>query len=61
MKATEMKQMENNKFGLLKAIGNTPIVELSNLNHNPRVKIFGKLEVQRRTEAVARARELDLF
>ena len=44
MKATEMKQIETSKFGLLKAIGNTPIVELLNLNHNPGVKIFGKLE-----------------
>ena len=25
-------------------IGNTPLVELNNLNENPRVKIFGKLE-----------------
>jgi len=36
--------MKNEKFSLLGAIGNTPIVELVNLNTNPRVKIFGKLE-----------------
>lgn len=31
-------------MNLLSAIGNTPLVELNNLNENPRVKIFGKLE-----------------
>jgi len=36
--------MKNEKLSLLDAIGNTPIVELVNLNINPRVKIFGKLE-----------------
>lgn len=34
----------NGHFGLLNAIGNTPIVELKNLNRNPRVRLFGKLE-----------------
>lgn len=29
---------------VLSAIGNTPLVELKSLNHNPGVKIFGKLE-----------------
>ena len=29
---------------LLELIGNTPLVELSRLNPNPKVKIFGKLE-----------------
>lgn len=29
---------------ILSAIGNTPLVELKKLNHNPAVKIFGKLE-----------------
>jgi cysteine synthase B len=29
---------------ILSAIGNTPLVALNNLNGNPRVKIFGKLE-----------------
>ncbi|MDD4168763.1 MAG: cysteine synthase family protein [Desulfotomaculaceae bacterium] len=29
---------------ILSAIGNTPLVELKNLNMNPRVKIYGKLE-----------------
>ncbi|MFH1662870.1 MAG: PLP-dependent cysteine synthase family protein [Chloroflexota bacterium] len=31
-------------MSILKAIGNTPLVELVNLNGNPRVKILGKLE-----------------
>ena len=39
-----MKSIENKKFSLFDAIGNTPIIELVNLNENPRVKIFGKLE-----------------
>jgi len=29
---------------ILSAIGNTPLVELTNLHKNPRIKIFGKLE-----------------
>ena len=39
--------MRNNKdkiLNVLGAIGNTPIVELVNLNGNPGVKLFGKLE-----------------
>ena len=36
--------MANDKLGILSAIGNTPIVELVNLNSNPGVRIFGKLE-----------------
>ena len=39
-----MKQMVKRKFSLLDAIGNTPIVELTNLNQNPKVRVFGKLE-----------------
>jgi len=39
-----MKQMVKKGLGLLDAIGNTPIVELVNLNRNPRVKVFCKLE-----------------
>ena len=31
-------------MSVLKAIGNTPVIELVNLNGNPRVKILGKLE-----------------
>lgn len=31
-------------FGLWNAIGNTPLVELVNLNPNPKVKIYAKLE-----------------
>ena len=39
-----MNNMANDKLGILSAIGNTPIVELVNLNSNPGVRIFGKLE-----------------
>jgi cysteine synthase B len=35
---------KDSKFSLFDAIGNTPLVELRNLNGNPRVKILGKLE-----------------
>jgi S-sulfo-L-cysteine synthase (O-acetyl-L-serine-dependent) len=38
------KSVENRKFSIFDAIGNTPLVELKNLNGNPRVKILGKLE-----------------
>jgi len=31
-------------MNVLSAIGNTPLVELTNLNENPKVRIFGKLE-----------------
>ena len=31
-------------MNILSAIGNTPLVELSNLNKNPKVRILGKLE-----------------
>ncbi len=31
-------------MSILSAIGNTPLVELTRLNSNPRVRIFGKLE-----------------
>ncbi|MFC1719213.1 PLP-dependent cysteine synthase family protein [Candidatus Poribacteria bacterium] len=36
--------MKSRRAGVLGAIGNTPLVELVNLNNNPRVKVFGKLE-----------------
>jgi cysteine synthase B len=36
--------VKEKKFSLFDAIGNTPLVELKNLNGNPRVKILGKLE-----------------
>ncbi len=39
-----MKNTKNSKFRLLDVIGKTPIVELVNLNGNPRVKILAKLE-----------------
>jgi cysteine synthase B len=39
-----MKNMENRKLTILDAIGNTPLVELVNLNRNPKIRIFGKLE-----------------
>ena len=35
---------QRKKFTLLDAIGNTPLVELKNLNGNPRVSILAKLE-----------------
>jgi len=36
--------MKNKDFNLLSAIGNTALVKLVNLNGNPRVRVFGKLE-----------------
>jgi cysteine synthase B len=38
------KDTRSRKFSLFDAIGNTPLIELKNLNGNPRVKILGKLE-----------------
>lgn len=32
------------KYSILDAIGNTPLAELTHLNENPRVRIYGKLE-----------------
>ena len=31
-------------MSILSSIGNTPLIELTNLNKNPKIKIFGKLE-----------------
>ncbi len=39
-----MRTIEDRKFTLFNAIGNTPLVELRNLNGNPRIRILGKLE-----------------
>jgi len=36
--------VKDRKFSLFDAIGNTPLVELKNLNGNQRVRILGKLE-----------------
>ena len=36
--------MKTSQFGLLDAIGNTPLVELVNLNPNPAVKVLAKVE-----------------
>jgi len=36
--------MKNTNAGVLAAIGNTPLVQLVNLNGNPNVKIFAKME-----------------
>ena len=36
--------MENKRFSIFDAIGNTPLIELRNLNTNPRIRILGKLE-----------------
>lgn len=33
-----------NRMSILNAVGNTPLVELANLNGNPRVKVLAKLE-----------------
>ena len=38
------KDMKLRKYSILDAIGNTPLAELSHLNENPNVKIYGKLE-----------------
>ncbi len=35
---------KSKSMGFTRAIGNTPLIELGNLNGNPRVKILGKLE-----------------
>ena len=35
---------------LLELIGNTPLVEIRNLNPNPDVKILAKIEAQNRSE-----------
>jgi cysteine synthase B len=39
-----MSKVTGNKLGLLDAIGNTPLVELANLNSNPGVKLYAKVE-----------------
>ena len=39
-----MRTIKKQKFSIFAAIGNTPLVELKNLNGNPRVRILGKLE-----------------
>jgi len=39
-----MKTNLKKKFSIFDAIGNTPLVELSNINGNKMVKIFGKFE-----------------
>jgi len=36
--------MKTKQYSILDAIGNTPLVELTNLNEHPDVKIYGKLE-----------------
>lgn len=36
--------MKQNRYNLPAAIGNTPLVELTRVNENPRVRIFAKLE-----------------
>ena len=51
MKPHEMVTKQNYK-GILSTIGNTPEVELENLNPNPAVKIIAKLEGQNPTGSV---------
>ncbi|MFA5516713.1 MAG: cysteine synthase family protein [Desulfuromonadales bacterium] len=36
--------MDNRRCDLLAAVGNTPLVELTRMNPNPRVRVFAKLE-----------------
>jgi len=38
------KIMKNQKLSVLEVIGNTPLVKINNLNKNPKITIFGKLE-----------------
>jgi cysteine synthase B len=44
MSKMAIKNMKDNKKSVLGVIGNTPLVQLVNLNGNPGVKIFAKLE-----------------
>lgn len=39
-----VRETVTEKIGILDAIGNTPLIELVNLNGNPRVRILAKLE-----------------
>jgi S-sulfo-L-cysteine synthase (O-acetyl-L-serine-dependent) len=39
-----MRTTIKKEFGLLNAIGNTPLVEIVNLNPNPKVKLYAKVE-----------------
>lgn len=39
-----MKAVSDRRFTLFNAIGNTPLVELRNINGNPRIRILGKFE-----------------
>jgi cysteine synthase B len=39
-----MSSVARKQHGVINAIGNTPLVEIINLNPNPRVKIFAKVE-----------------
>ena len=42
--ADDTKAVRNSKFSIFDAIGNTPLVELKNLNGHSKVRILGKLE-----------------
>jgi cysteine synthase B len=39
-----MRSAVKRDFGLLNAIGNTPLVQIVNLNPNPKIKIYAKVE-----------------
>jgi S-sulfo-L-cysteine synthase (O-acetyl-L-serine-dependent) len=39
-----MRSAIKRDFGLLNAIGNTPLVQIVNLNPNPKIKIYAKIE-----------------
>ncbi len=41
---TELRSIVKKQPGLLTAIGNTPLIELANINPNPRVKVMVKVE-----------------
>ncbi len=43
-KSETARASQKRNLGIACAIGNTPLVHLENLNGNPKVKIFGKLE-----------------
>ena len=43
-KAVCIVKPEANKAGILSAIGNTPLVRLTNLQRNPKVRLYAKLE-----------------
>ena len=43
-KSVRIVKPEAYKAGILSAIGNTPLVKLTNLQRNPKVSVYAKLE-----------------